>query len=91
MQNVYFALNLIRKIDWGEPAIVKMKTEITDITRSVRILVTCLGKTFNGKLKDELIKLIQLSNEVDISGANSEGMITIDFDFEDYLVEVPQT
>ena len=42
MQNVYFALNLIRKIDWGEPAIVKMKTEITDITRSVRILVTCL-------------------------------------------------
>lgn len=91
MQNVYFALNLIRKIDWGEPAIVKMKTEITDITRSVRILVTCLGKTFNGKHKDELIKLIQLSNEVDISGANSEGMITIDFDFEDYLIEVPQT
>ncbi len=88
MQKVYSAMNLIREIEWEDSPKVRMLSELSNITRSVRILVTTLGKTFVKQDKDCIIKLIQLSDEIDISGANKEGMITIDFDFENYLIEV---
>ena len=91
MRKIYSAMKLIREIEWDEPPKIKIISDLAQITHSVRMLVTTYGKDFAKRDKDLFVELVKLSDEVDIAGANEEGKITIDFDFENYLIEVSQT
>lgn len=88
MRKIYSAMKLIREIEWDEPPKIKIISDLAQITQSVRMLVTTYGKDFTKRDKDLFVELVKLSDEVDIAGANEEGKITIDFDFENYLIEV---
>ena len=89
IQKIHSAIKTIQEMKWEEPPEVKLvANKVSSMFKSADLIICTLGNVFTKEDKTHLIKLFQIADEVDISGADTEGKMSIALVFNNYFIEV---